>query len=99
VVGRKLVSASGADRTTRLVSAADTDDAGALFRLIEPISKHRVNMTRIESRPSRKKKWDYVFFIDMEGHVSDPPVAKALAALEERASLFKVLGSYPRAVL
>jgi chorismate mutase/prephenate dehydratase len=56
-------------------------------------------MTRIESRPSRKRKWDYVFFIDVEGHVSDPPLAKALASLEARASLFKVLGSYPRAVL
>ena len=99
VVGRKLFNASGIDRTTLLVSAADTDDAGALFRLLEPLAEHRVNMTRIESRPSRKRKWDYVFFIDIEGHVSDPPVAKALAALEERASLFKVLGSYPRAVL
>jgi chorismate mutase/prephenate dehydratase len=99
VVGRKLFSASGVDRTTLLVSAADTDDSGALFRLLEPLAEHRVNMTRIESRPSRKRKWDYVFFIDVEGHVSDPPVAKALAALEERASLFKVLGSYPRAVL
>ncbi len=99
VVGRKLFSASGADRTTLLLSAEDTDDSGALFRLLEPLSEHRVNMTRIESRPSRKRKWDYVFFIDIEGHVSDPPVAKALAALQERASLFKVLGSYPRAVL
>ena len=99
VVGRKLFSASGEDRTTLLVSAADTDVAGALFRLLQPLAEHRVNMTRIESRPSRKRKWDYVFFIDMEGHVSDEPVAKALAALEQRASLFKVLGSYPRAVL
>src|SRR5277367_338297 len=99
VVGRKLFSASGSDRTTLLVSGADTDDSGALFRLLEPLAKHQVNMTRIESRPSHKRKWDYVFFIDVEGHVSDPPVAKALAALEERASLFKVLGSYPRAVL
>jgi chorismate mutase/prephenate dehydratase len=99
VVGRKLFSASGADRTTLLVSASDTDDAGALFQLLEPLAQHRVNMTRIESRPSRKRKWDYVFFIDIEGHVSDAPVAKALAALETRASLFKVLGSYPRAVL
>jgi chorismate mutase/prephenate dehydratase len=99
VVGRKLFSPSGADRTTLLVSANDTDDAGALFRLLEPLSEHRVNMTRIESRPSRKRKWDYVFFIDIEGHVSDPAVAKALAALEQRASLFKILGSYPRAVL
>jgi chorismate mutase/prephenate dehydratase len=99
VVGRKLFSPSGADRTTLLVSASGTDDAGALFRLLQPLSEHRVNMTRIESRPSRKRKWDYVFFIDIEGHVSDPAVAKALAALEQRASLFKVLGSYPRAVL
>ncbi len=99
IVGRKLFNASGADRTTLLVSASKTDDAGALFRLLEPLAEHRINMTRIESRPSRKRKWDYVFFIDIEGHVSDPHVAKALASLENRASLFKVLGSYPRAVL
>jgi chorismate mutase/prephenate dehydratase len=99
VVGRKLFSASGADKTTLLVSAGDTDDSGALFRLLEPLAQHKVNMTRIESRPSRKRKWDYVFFIDIEGHVSDPEVAGALAALEARASLFKILGSYPRAVL
>jgi chorismate mutase/prephenate dehydratase len=99
VVGRKLFSASGVDRTTLLVSTSDTDDAGALFQLLEPLAQHRVNMTRIESRPSRRRKWDYVFFIDIEGHVDDPPVAQALAALEVRASLFKILGSYPRAVL
>ncbi|MGA2709888.1 MAG: prephenate dehydratase [Steroidobacteraceae bacterium] len=99
VIGRKLFSASGIDKTTLLVSARDTDGAGALFRLLEPLAEHQVNMTRIESRPSRKRKWDYVFFIDIEGHVSDPAVAEALAALEKRASLFKVLGSYPRAVL
>ena len=98
VIGRKLFSASGVDRTSLLVSAHGTDDAGALFRLLEPFSEHRVNMTRIESRPSRKRKWDYVFFIDIEGHVSDAPVAKALEALAARASLYKVLGSYPRAV-
>jgi chorismate mutase / prephenate dehydratase len=99
VVGRKLFSASGADRTSLLVSTSDTDDAGALFKLLQPLAEHRVNMTRIESRPSRRRKWDYVFFIDIEGHVSDAPVGKALAALKERASLFKILGSYPRAVL
>ncbi len=99
VVGRKLFSPSGVDRTTLLVSARDTDDAGALFKLLEPLATHQVNMTRIESRPSRKRKWDYVFFIDIEGHASDPAVSEALAALEKRASLFKVLGSYPRAVL
>jgi chorismate mutase / prephenate dehydratase len=99
VIGRKLFSASGADRTTLLISTSDTDGSGALFQLLEPLARHRVNMTRIESRPSRRRKWDYVFFIDIEGHVSDPAVAKALAALEARASLFKILGSYPKAVL
>jgi chorismate mutase / prephenate dehydratase len=99
VIGRKLFGASGADRTTLLVSASGTDDPGALFRLLEPFAEHRINMTRIESRPSHRRKWDYVFFIDVEGHVSDAPLAKALASLEKRASLFKVLGSYPRAVL
>ena len=98
VVGRKLFAASGTDKTSLLVSAGN-DDSGALFRLLEPLAKHEVNMTRIESRPSRKRKWDYVFFIDIDGHVGDPAVAQALAALQKRASLFKVLGSYPRAVL
>lgn len=99
VVGRKLFDPSGADRTTLLVSTSDTDDSGALFQLLEPLAQHQVNMTRIESRPSRRRKLDHLFFIDIEGHVSEPAVAKALAALQARASLFKVLGSYPRAVL
>src|SRR6202789_877748 len=99
VVGRKLFTPSGADRTTFLVLASGTDDPGALFRLLEPFAEHGINMTRIESRPSRKRKWDYVFFMDVEGHVTDAPLAQALASLEARASLFKILGSYPRAVL
>ena len=99
VIGRKLFAASGADKTTLLVSGSDTAGSGVLFRLLEPLAQHQVTMTRIESRPSRKRKWDYVFFIDIEGHVQDEPVAQALAALEARASLFKILGSYPRAVL
>jgi chorismate mutase / prephenate dehydratase len=99
VLGRKLFKASGNDRTTMLISVSHTDTSGALFHLLEPFSKHKVNMTRIESRPSHKRKWDYVFFIDIEGHAEDKQVAKALAALKKRASLFRVLGSYPRAVL
>ena len=99
VLGRKLFEPSGVDRTTLLVSVAHTDSSGALFRLLEPLSRYNVNMTRIESRPSHRRKWDYVFFIDIDGHAQDEPVAKALEALKERASLFRVLGSYPRAVL
>ncbi len=98
VLGRKLFTPSGEDRTTLLISVSHTDSSGALFRLLEPLSKYKVNMTRIESRPSHRRKWDYVFFIDIEGHAHDTHVAKALAALKRRASLFRVLGSYPRAV-
>jgi chorismate mutase / prephenate dehydratase len=98
VLGRKLFSASGADRTTLLVSVGHTDAPGALHRLLEPLARHRVSLTRIESRPSRRRKWDYVFFMDLEGHAQEPHVARALGALKKRASLFRVLGSYPRAV-
>jgi chorismate mutase/prephenate dehydratase len=99
VLGRKLFTPSGEDRTTLLVSVSNTDAPGALFRLLEPLSEHRISMTRIESRPSHRRKWDYVFFIDFEGHADEPHVAKALDALKQRSSLFRVLGSYPRAVL
>ena len=99
VLGRKLFKSSGNDRTTLLISVTHTDSSGALFNLLEPLSRYKVNMTRIESRPSHKRKWDYVFFIDIEGHAEDKQVAEALEALKERASLFRVLGSYPRAVL
>jgi chorismate mutase / prephenate dehydratase len=98
ILGRKLLAPSGRDRTTLLVSGSHTDAPGALFRLLEPLARHRVSMTRIESRPSQRRKWDYVFFIDIEGHPQDRNVAQALAALEKRASLFRVLGAYPRAV-
>jgi chorismate mutase/prephenate dehydratase len=99
VLGRKLFEPSGDDRTTLLVSVGHTDAPGALYRLLEPLAKHGISMTRIESRPSHRRKWDYVFFIDIEGHCEDKKVAQALAALKRRASLFRVIGSYPRAVV
>jgi chorismate mutase/prephenate dehydratase len=98
VVGRKHFKASGKDKTTLIVSASDTDASGALYRLLEPFAKNDVNLTRIESRPSRRRKWDYVFFMDVEGHADDKKLARALALLKKRASLFRVLGSYPQAV-
>ena len=98
VLGRQLFAASGEDRTTLLVSVGHTDAPGALYRLLEPLARHRVSLTRIESRPSRRRKWDYVFFMDLEGHAEERHVARALAALKKRASLFRILGSYPRAV-
>ena len=99
VIGRKTFPPSGQDKTTLLVSAAHTDAPGALFRLLEPLAKHAISMSRIESRPSRRRKWDYVFFIDVEGHAADEPLATALGLLKGQASLCRVLGSYPRAIL
>jgi chorismate mutase/prephenate dehydratase len=99
VVGRDLLAPTGDDKTTLLVSTSDTaGGAGVLHHLLQPLATHGVSMTRIESRPSRRKNWDYVFFIDVDGHAEQPPVADALAELEREASLFKVLGAYPRAI-
>jgi len=99
VIGRELFPPSGDDRTTLLVSTADTDDAGALQKLLAPLAANGVSMTRIESRPSRRKKWHYVFFIDLNGHAEDANVAASLAELEKQAQLFRILGSYPKAIL
>lgn len=99
VIGRKLFPPSGDDKTTLLLSVADTDDAGALHKLLQPLAEAGVNMTRIESRPSRRRKWHYVFFIDVDGHADDNKLAQALAKLEKQAQLFRVLGSYPLAVI
>ncbi|MBS0374756.1 MAG: prephenate dehydratase [Proteobacteria bacterium] len=99
VVGRKILAPSGKDRTTLLLSAPDTAGPGALLRLLEPFARAGITLTRLESRPSRRKKWDYVFFIDIEGHAEDRPVQAALARVKKVASLMKLLGSYPRAVL
>jgi len=99
VVGRNLLAASGDDKTTILVSTSDTaGGAGVLHHLLQPLAEQGVSMTRIESRPSRRKKWDYVFFIDIEGHAEESPISEALANLEKNSSLFRVLGAYPKAI-
>ncbi|MGM0659413.1 MAG: prephenate dehydratase [Pseudomonadota bacterium] len=97
VLGRALLEPSGDDKTTLLVAGAE--GPGALFQLLEPLARHGVNMNRIESRPSRQGRWDYVFFIDVDGHVTDPNLKAAMAELESDARMVRVLGSYPRAVL
>lgn len=99
VVGRKLLAPSGDDKTTILVSTSGTaQGAGVLHSLLQPFAKHGVSMSRIESRPSRRKNWDYVFFIDVDGHADESPLAEALAELKEDSSLFRIVGAYPKAV-
>jgi chorismate mutase/prephenate dehydratase len=94
VIGTQSVDRTGNDKTSIMFSAKNRP--GALFELLEAFKKRSVNMTRIESRPSRSGIWEYVFFIDVEGHVSDENVSVALADIDAHASFFKVLGSYPR---
>lgn len=97
VVGRQIFAPSGNDKTTLLLSGHE--GPGLLHSLLKPFQIHGLNMTRIESRPSRLGKWAYVFFVDVEGHAEDPALASALADLEKVSKLSRVLGSYPRAVL
>jgi chorismate mutase/prephenate dehydratase len=97
VVGGQRVAPSGSDKTSLLLAARN--EAGSLYRLLSPLAEHGISMTRIESRPSRRGIWEYVFFVDVEGHQDDEHVAQALEALRREATIYKVLGAYPRAVL
>jgi chorismate mutase / prephenate dehydratase len=97
VLGNHEAAATGADRTSIVVSAPNRP--GAVHALITPFAQHGVSMRKIESRPAPTGMWEYVFFIDLEGHQRDEPVARALAELKALAPFLKVLGSYPAAIL
>jgi chorismate mutase/prephenate dehydratase len=96
VIGYQEVLPSSRDKTSLVMSARNRP--GAMHALLEPLARHGVSMTRMESRPSRTGMWEYVFFVDLEGHQRDPAVAAALQELAERASFLKILGSYPAVV-
>ncbi len=97
IIGKNEVQASSDDKTTILVSTRN--QPGALHKLLEPIARNGLSLSRIESRPSRRGMWDYVFFMDVDGHKLDNNVATALTELAEESLMVKVLGSYPKAVL
>ena len=96
VLGSLDPAPTGKDRTSFVVSAENKP--GAVHALLTPLAQHRVSMTRIESRPAKARSalWEYLFFIDVEGHQQDAPVAKALGELQRLAPFLKVLGSYPK---
>ena len=96
VLGRHDAGPSGRDKTSLIMSAPNR--TGSLHGLLLPLAEAGVSMTRLESRPARHTLWDYVFFVDIDGHQDDPKVAKALAELKQQAAYLKVLGSYPSAV-
>ena len=95
VIGARDCPPTGHDRTSLMFGVPDR--AGALFAALEPLQTSGISMSKIESRPSKRKQWEYVFFVDVEGHRQDEKLVQALAALENRASFVKILGSYPNA--
>jgi chorismate mutase/prephenate dehydratase len=104
ILGKQNVDASQSltddltvDKTSIMVTSAN--QSGALYHLLKPVADNGLSMTRIESRPSRGGLWQYLFFIDIDGHQSTPAVAKALLEIKKQASLMKILGSYPKGVL
>ena len=97
IIGKQETAPTGSDKTTLLVSTHNKP--GALYSLLQPLAQNNVSMTRIESRPSHCINWDYVFFLDLDGHVENPTVRASIEELRAEAGLLKVLGSYPKAVL
>ncbi|MDY7538742.1 prephenate dehydratase [Undibacterium sp. RTI2.1] len=93
VIGRLQTTPSGKDQTSLVLAVPNK--AGAVYNLLAPLSKHGVSMTRFESRPARTGNWEYYFYVDVEGHVMDEKVAKAMTDLNNNAAFFKILGSYP----
>ncbi len=95
VLSTSYTKPSGDDRTSILFSARH--EAGSLYHALEPFNRRGVNLTRIESRPSKKINWEYSFFVDLEGHMDEPLVAETLAEIRATTDDFRILGSYPRA--
>ncbi|MCM0081886.1 prephenate dehydratase [Geomonas sp. Red32] len=95
VVGKKMADKSGDDKTSLMFSVRD--EPGILHRMLEPFAKRDINLSKIESRPLKRKAWEYIFYLDLSGHISDPEVAEAVQELSVCCQFVKVLGSYPRA--
>ncbi|MBC7779725.1 MAG: ACT domain-containing protein, partial [Proteobacteria bacterium] len=95
VIGTQEVAASGRDKLSLVLAARN--QPGAVYALLEPLAANGVGMSRFESRPARNGRWEYMFFVDIEGHPSEPHVARALRELEARAMFVKRLGAYPAA--
>ena len=93
VVGKNVAARTGHDKTSLLFSIKDR--VGALYELLLPFRKYGVNLTKIESRPLKKKAWEYYFFVDILGHQDDYKIKKALSELERKCTYLKILGSYP----
>ncbi|MFQ5735430.1 MAG: prephenate dehydratase [Thermodesulfobacteriota bacterium] len=94
VIGRKNGKKTGNDKTSLMFAVKDAP--GALYTMLKPFASRGINLTKIESRPLKTKAWEYVFFVDLDGHITDEPVQEAIDELEGSCSFLKVLGSYPK---
>ncbi|MCK4840612.1 MAG: prephenate dehydratase [Methylococcales bacterium] len=97
IIGQQEPVSTGLDKTSLLVSTGN--HSGSLHKILQPFANHDISMSHIESRPSKQGLWEYVFFIDINGHKDDDNVAKALKSLAENVSMLNILGSYPKAVI
>jgi len=95
VIGRQMPDPGGADKTSIMFSVRD--EPGILYRMLEPFSKRGINLSKIESRPMKGRAWEYIFFLDLEGHIRDERIASAIEELHQYCQFLKVLGSYPKA--
>ena len=95
IISQRSPGRSGRDKTSVMFSVKDR--VGALYDMLRDFATHGINLTKIESRPSKKKAWEYLFFVDLEGHVDDRPVGQVLGTLSARCQFLKILGSYPSA--
>ncbi|HEY2990671.1 MAG TPA: prephenate dehydratase [Candidatus Binatia bacterium] len=96
VIGGQTPRPSGADKTSIVLSVKD--EVGVLHRMLDPFAKNGINLTKIESRPLKQKPWEYLFFLDLEGHIDDARIQRAIKKLEKSCLFIKILGSYPCAV-
>jgi len=94
VISKSDVTKTSDDKTSIMFSIKDK--VGALYDMLQPFKKYNINLTKIESRPSKKKAWDYYFFLDLAGHKSETKIKKALKELDSKCKFLKILGSYPK---
>ncbi|MCE5194075.1 MAG: prephenate dehydratase [Nitrospiraceae bacterium] len=94
VISKEFPKKSGNDKTSIMFSIKDKP--GALYEILMPFKKSKINLTKIESRPSKRRAWEYIFFVDIEGHVDDKKVSKAIEEVKEGCLYLKILGSYPQ---
>jgi chorismate mutase/prephenate dehydratase len=95
IIGNNDIRATGSDKTSILI--VTTHVPGSLFRVLKPISDSGLNMVKLESRPIKRENWNYMFFLDIEGHSSDPTVAETIKEMKPLCLYMKILGSYPKA--